>query len=137
MSDSCRYSRSAFDKVIQSRGTVFRAYEHLGQDWKWTLEQISQTAQIVADSPVLTLHEIHIETPRAGLPAICPSTLHNYLKPMLITMKPVQPISNRRNATEIKQERMIYCHWFMANQRFSFINGVVQKAVRLRRNCRI
>jgi hypothetical protein len=90
-------------------------------DAKWTAQQKAQASQIIAANPALTLGEIVTESVRQGLPRISLSTLHHYLKVLLITRKVMRTFPQMRNATQTKRDRQLYCQWVLANQHFAFI----------------
>jgi hypothetical protein len=116
------YSISTFYNIIRRQGTISGLYLHAVHDVKWTATQKAQASQIIAANPALTLGEIVTEAVRQGLPRTSLSTLHQYLKVLLIARKLMGTVPQIRNAPQTKLDRQLHCQWVLANQHFAFID---------------
>jgi transposase len=71
---------------------------------------------IIEDNPALTLKSINerLRQRMPGKPEICDSTVANICDAMLYTVKKLELQPVNRNAPHIKEERIVYANWFLA-----------------------
>lgn len=89
---------------------------------KWKPKHINKAIEIIGENPVLTLSEIVDKTVfETDAKQISKSTLSDYLKSELITLKAVRLDPIARNSIETKKSRKIYCNKVLRNMDITYV----------------
>lgn len=89
---------------------------------KWSDDLIDKACEVIGQNPLLTLNEIK-ETmhQRYGAPPIVETTLCDYLRFSLFTLKNVEYLPSAKNSEQTKAQRIKFCQFLLENGNMNFI----------------
>lgn len=120
------YKISTFYKCLDNEGVLHPKWKHPDHSTKWSEELIDNACELISSNPLLTLDEIIAEmVDKYNAPDIQKTTLSNYLRFNLISLKYVEYHAAARNSSQTKELRVKYGEWFIEDdKKYIFIDEV-------------